>query len=61
VSVLTYQWLNIHFINSQFENLDVTVRTVLKLILNRVGEGVDWIRLGHWWTLVNLIMNLRVP
>jgi hypothetical protein len=30
-----------------------------------VSEGVDWIHLAQdrdqWWTLVNAVMNLRVP
>jgi hypothetical protein len=37
----------------------------VKVDLQEVGWGMDWIELAEnrdrWWALVNAIMNLRVP
>jgi hypothetical protein len=45
--------------------LRVAGRIILKWILEKQDEGVDWIHLAQdrdrWRALVNTIMNLRVP
>jgi hypothetical protein len=38
----------------------------IRMDLREIGwEGVDWIHLAQdrdqWWTLVNTVMNLRIP
>jgi len=37
----------------------------IKMDLWEVGEGGDWMELAQdrdrWWSLVNTVMNLRVP
>ena len=37
----------------------------IKMILQEVGWGKEWIELAQgrdrWWVLVNEVMNLRVP
>ena len=37
----------------------------IKMDLQEVGGGGDWMLLAQdrdrWWTLVNMVMNLRVP
>jgi hypothetical protein len=37
----------------------------IKMDLQEVGWGVDWIGLAEdrdrWWAVVNAVMNLRVP
>jgi hypothetical protein len=48
------------------ENLGENGSIILKWILKEWnGGGVDWIDLAldrdMWWTLVNAVMNLRVP
>jgi hypothetical protein len=34
----------------------------IKMLHREIGwDGMDWIDLAHWRTLVNTVMNLRVP
>jgi len=46
---------------NNLENLHADGRTILKLMC----KCVDWIHMAEnrdqWWTLVNAVMNLRVP
>ena len=50
---------------AHLEDPGVNGRIILKLIFERLDEGIDWIDLDQdrdrWWALVNTVMNLRVP
>jgi hypothetical protein len=41
-------------------DLDVDGRTILKIILRKKSEGVDWIQLGLMTCCENIAMNIRV-
>jgi hypothetical protein len=47
------------------EELGVDGRIILKWILGKEWEGVDWMKLARerdqWRAVVNTVMNLRVP
>jgi hypothetical protein len=50
----------------RWEDQDVDGWTILKWILERLGwDGMDWIDMNQdrnrWRSLVNAVMNLRVP
>jgi len=49
-----------------FEDLGMDGKVLLECILKEiVREGVEWIHLAHyrvhWWSLVNMVLNLWVP
>jgi hypothetical protein len=58
-------WWEIQKERDHWEEQDVGVWTILKLILERGWDGGDWIDLAQdryqWRALVNAVMNLRVP
>jgi hypothetical protein len=47
------------------EDLGIDGRIILKQILGKRLEGMDWIHLAQdmdwWWFLVSMIMNLWAP
>jgi hypothetical protein len=51
--------------SDHLKDLRVDVRIILKRLLNIWDRDTDWIDLAHdrdrWQTLVNAVMNLRVP
>jgi hypothetical protein len=58
-------WWGSQKVRDHWENLDVGGWTILKQILEIRWDGMDWIDLAQdrdqWRTLVNTVMNLRVP
>jgi hypothetical protein len=47
------------------KDIGVDGRILLKQVFSKWDGGMDWINLAQdrerWWTLVNAVMNLRVP
>jgi hypothetical protein len=47
------------------ENLCLDGRIILKCVFRKLGGGMDWIAVfqdgDKWRTLVNVVMNIRVP
>jgi hypothetical protein len=49
----------------RFEDLGLARRIILKIYLQKVRWGMDWIDLAQdrdrWQALINAVMNLQVP
>jgi hypothetical protein len=58
-------WWESQMERDHWEDQGVGEWTVLKWILERGWDGMDWIDLAqdrdHWRALVNTVVNLRVP
>jgi hypothetical protein len=50
---------------NNLEDPGIDGRKILKWICEKLGGGMDWINLAQdrdrWRTLINAVMNLRVP
>jgi hypothetical protein len=59
-----FWWRNLRE-GDHLEDPGVDGWTIIKWILERWDGGKDWIDVAQgrdrWWTLVNAVMNIRVP
>jgi hypothetical protein len=58
-------WWESHKERDHQRDLDIGRRTILKWILEKYNGVLwtqfIWLRIGTWWALVNMVMNLQVP